>query len=46
MFGPHQRNQVLISDVGIFLWLAGIAAAVYTYGLGTVFRVYGAPYLW
>lgn len=46
MFGPHQRNQILVSDVGIFLWLAAIAAGVYTYGLGTVFRVYGAPYLW
>ncbi|KAJ7134546.1 oleoyl phosphatidylcholine desaturase [Mycena epipterygia] len=46
MFTPHQRSQILISDVGIFLWIAALVASVYSYGFMTVFRIYGAPYLW
>ncbi|KAJ6619455.1 delta-12 fatty acid desaturase protein [Mycena sp. CBHHK59/15] len=46
MFSSHHRNQVLVSDVGIFLWLAALATAVYHYGFATVFRLYGVPYLW
>ncbi|KAJ7459788.1 oleoyl phosphatidylcholine desaturase [Mycena latifolia] len=46
MFAPHHRTQILISDVGIFLWMAALVASVYTYGFATVFRVYGVPYLW
>jgi omega-6 fatty acid desaturase (delta-12 desaturase) len=46
MFAPHHRTQILVSDVGIVLWIAALAAALYTYGFATVFRVYGVPYLW
>jgi len=46
MFAPHHRNQIIVSDIGIFLWIAALAAAIYHYGFATVFRVYGAPYLW
>lgn len=46
MFTPNQRNQILISDVGIFFWIAALVACVYAYGFATVFRIYGAPYLW
>jgi len=46
MFTPHHRNQIILSDIGIFLWVSAVAAAIYSYGFATVFRVYGAPYLW
>ena len=46
MFAPHHRTQILVSDVGIVLWIAALAAALYTYNFATVFRVYGVPYLW
>jgi len=46
MFAPHQGTQIIISDIGIFLWMAALAACVYSFGLATVFRVYGVPYLW
>ncbi|KAJ7780570.1 oleoyl phosphatidylcholine desaturase [Mycena maculata] len=46
MFAPHHRGQVIISDIGIFLWIAALAAAIYTYGFSTVSVVYGVPYLW
>ncbi|KAF7365287.1 Oleoyl phosphatidylcholine desaturase [Mycena venus] len=46
MFAPHQWGQIIISDIGIFLWVAALATSVYTWGFATVFRVYGAPYLW
>ncbi|KAJ6508890.1 oleoyl phosphatidylcholine desaturase [Mycena sanguinolenta] len=46
MFAPHQWGQIIISDIGIFLWLGALAASVYTWGPSTVFRVYGVPYLW
>jgi omega-6 fatty acid desaturase (delta-12 desaturase) len=46
MFAPHQRESIILSDIGIVLWLAGIAGSIYTYGFSTVFRLYLAPYLW
>lgn len=46
MFAPHQGTQIIISDIGIFLWMAALAASVYSFGLATVFRVYGVPYFW
>ncbi|TFY65402.1 hypothetical protein EVJ58_g1994 [Rhodofomes roseus] len=46
MFAPHHRDQILISDVGIALWLGAVCWAVYTYGFFEVFRVYLMPYLW
>jgi omega-6 fatty acid desaturase (delta-12 desaturase) len=46
MFAPHQRESIILSDIGIVLWLAGIAGSIYTFGFSTVFRLYLAPYLW
>jgi len=46
MFSPHHYAQIVISDIGICLWLAAVAASVHHFGLATVFRVYGVPYLW
>jgi omega-6 fatty acid desaturase / acyl-lipid omega-6 desaturase (Delta-12 desaturase) len=46
MFKPHQRDQIIMSDVGIFLWLAAVAGSIYYFGFATVFRLYLVPYLW
>ncbi|KAL0960689.1 hypothetical protein HGRIS_005716 [Hohenbuehelia grisea] len=46
MFAPHQYNEILLSDLGIVLWLAGIGAAIHHWGFFETFRVYLAPYLW
>jgi len=46
MFAPHHFLQIIMSDVGIFMWLGAIAASIYVYGFSTVFVVYLVPYLW
>jgi omega-6 fatty acid desaturase / acyl-lipid omega-6 desaturase (Delta-12 desaturase) len=46
IFAPHHFMQIIVSDVGVFIWLAAVVAAVYTFGLSNTFRVYLAPYLW
>jgi hypothetical protein len=46
IFAPHQYNDIVISDIGVFLWLAIIAGSIVSYGFSTVFRVYLLPYLW
>ena len=46
MFAPHHYWQVIWSDIGVILWLAGVATAIYTYGFANVFTVYLVPYLW
>jgi omega-6 fatty acid desaturase (delta-12 desaturase) len=46
MFAPHQRSAVVLSDLGIVLWLAAVSTSIYTFGFSTVFRVYLVPYLW
>ncbi|KAG2153024.1 fatty acid desaturase-domain-containing protein [Suillus bovinus] len=46
MFAPHQRESIILSDIGIVLWLAGVGGSIYTYGFWTVFRLYLVPYLW
>ncbi|KAI0755080.1 fatty acid desaturase-domain-containing protein [Daedaleopsis nitida] len=46
MFRPDQRAQIIISNIGILLWAAGIAAAIRQWGFFEVFRVYLIPYLW
>ncbi|KAF9236474.1 fatty acid desaturase-domain-containing protein [Melanogaster broomeanus] len=46
MFAPHQRGAVILSDVGILLWLTGVVGSIYSFGFLTVFRTYLVPYLW
>ncbi|KAH7884987.1 fatty acid desaturase-domain-containing protein [Phlebopus sp. FC_14] len=46
MFAPHQYGAIILSDLGILLWLAGIIGSSYAFGFATVFRVYLVPYLW
>lgn len=46
MFAPHQRRDIIVSDVGIFLWLASLAVWTYYRGFSEVFRTYVIPYFW
>jgi omega-6 fatty acid desaturase (delta-12 desaturase) len=46
LFSPHQRNLVLLSNIGVALWFLGLFAAIYAYGFAAVFTVYLVPYLW
>ncbi|OAX42332.1 hypothetical protein K503DRAFT_766892 [Rhizopogon vinicolor AM-OR11-026] len=46
MFAPHQRDSIVLSDIGIVLWLAGLSSSIYAFGFWTVFRLYLMPYLW
>ncbi|KAJ7835623.1 delta-12 fatty acid desaturase protein [Mycena leptocephala] len=46
MFSPHQYLDVLLSDVGVALWLLGLGAAAWVYGWHAVAVVYVQPYLW
>ncbi|THV05284.1 delta 12-fatty acid desaturase [Dendrothele bispora CBS 962.96] len=46
MFSPHHFSQIIMSDIGIFIWLAGIGGWIYYKGFLEVFRLYLVPYLW
>ena len=46
MYQPHHYNQVLISVVGVLIWLACIGVAISNFGFLTVFKTYLVPYLW
>ncbi|KAJ7867040.1 hypothetical protein B0H13DRAFT_2670567 [Mycena leptocephala] len=42
----RSTSDVLLSDVGVALWLLGLGAAVWVYGWRPVAVVYVQPYLW
>lgn len=46
LFSPHQFGQILLSDIGIFLWLGAIIAWSYYRGVWEMFTLYFIPYLW
>ena len=46
MFAPHQYSSVVVSVVGVMLWLAAVVGWAYTRGFSEMFRVYGMTYLW
>jgi omega-6 fatty acid desaturase / acyl-lipid omega-6 desaturase (Delta-12 desaturase) len=46
IFAPHQHNQVIISDVGVLLWIGALAYWSMTRGFLEMARIYGVPYLW
>ncbi|KAF9267464.1 delta 12-fatty acid desaturase [Marasmius fiardii PR-910] len=46
MFTPKQYAQIIVSDIGIFFWLAGVMTWIYYKGFVEVFVLYGVPYLW
>ncbi|KAJ3417630.1 Delta(12)-fatty-acid desaturase [Chytridiales sp. JEL 0842] len=43
---PKHTRQVLASDVGILIALAGLTYASYTFGFSEVVKYYLIPYLW
>jgi len=46
MFSPSQWGQIIISDIGVLLWLAALYYSVNRFGIFEVFRTYFLPYLW
>jgi len=46
MFAPHQFGQIILSDVGILIWLGVLAAWIQQSGFSQVLRLYLVPYLW
>ncbi|GJJ13290.1 hypothetical protein Clacol_007542 [Clathrus columnatus] len=46
LFAPHQRTGVLLSDLGVLLWLSALIGWSVNRGFSEVFRVYVVPYLW
>jgi len=46
MFAPHQYSQIILSDIGVVIWLAAIISWSYYRGFAEVFRLYLVPYLW
>ena len=46
LYSKYHTNQVYISDVGIFLWLASVSYFTYVAGFLNMMKIYGVPYLW
>ncbi|KAH8104651.1 delta12-fatty acid desaturase [Cristinia sonorae] len=46
MFSPAQFMSIVLSDIGIVLWLSVLGTWVYYKGFAEVFRLYIVPYLW
>lgn len=46
IFKPSHYWQVIASDIGVLLTLAGLGFWAYQRGISEVLRVYGVPYLW
>lgn len=46
MFAPHHYGQVIMSGVGVAIWLAVLAVSIYLMGFATVWKAYLVPYLW
>ncbi|KAG8721421.1 hypothetical protein FRC09_007926 [Ceratobasidium sp. 395] len=46
LFAPHQFGSIILSDVGIFLWLAVVGTWIYRSGFLEVLTLYIIPYLW
>jgi omega-6 fatty acid desaturase (delta-12 desaturase) len=46
MFNDNQRGQIILSDIGVVLWLAAICYSINLFGFFEVFRLYLVPYLW
>ncbi|KAI0827027.1 fatty acid desaturase-domain-containing protein [Trametes gibbosa] len=46
MFKPEQYFLIMVSNVGLLLWLATIGASISYWGFYEVFRTYLVPYLW
>ena len=46
IFSPKQRMQIIISDIGIFIWAAALCYSISKFGFLDVFKIYFLPYLW
>lgn len=46
IFAPHQYRDVVVSVIGVLLWIGGLAAWSYYRGLNEVLSLYVVPYLW
>ncbi|THH30039.1 hypothetical protein EUX98_g4144 [Antrodiella citrinella] len=46
MFSARQWGAIILSDIGIFLWMGVLGTWIYYRGFAEVFRLYLAPYLW
>lgn len=46
MFSAAQYTSIVISDIGILIWMAGLATWMYYRGFWEVARIYLVPYLW
>ncbi|KIM22795.1 hypothetical protein M408DRAFT_28437 [Serendipita vermifera MAFF 305830] len=46
IFSPQQSGDIILSDVGVLLWIGGLVYGSMEFGFGTMMRVYGFPFLW
>jgi len=46
MFKEREWWQIILSDLGIILWIGGVISSIYVYGIANVFTLYLVPYLW
>ncbi|TCD70165.1 hypothetical protein EIP91_004635 [Steccherinum ochraceum] len=46
MFNARQFMSIVVSDIGIFIWLSALATAIYYRGFAEVARLYLVPYFW
>ena len=46
IFAAHQSSQIIISDVGVLLWIGALVYWSITRGFLEMARIYGVPYLW
>jgi len=46
LYKPAEFRQIIISDIGVLLWVCAIVAWAYTRGLYEAMSLYFVPYLW
>lgn len=46
IFKPHHFWQVVWSNIGVAIWIGGLAAWAFQRGVWEVLTLYIAPYLW
>ncbi|KAI0777781.1 fatty acid desaturase-domain-containing protein [Trametes elegans] len=46
IFRPEHRSHVILSNIGIMVWLWAVYLSISRWGFFEVFRAYGATYLW
>ncbi|KZV91102.1 delta-12 fatty acid desaturase [Exidia glandulosa HHB12029] len=46
LFEKRHFWQIILSDIGVFLWVAGLVYWSFAQSFGDMMRLYGVPYLW